>query len=133
MVHDVRTTLFVYNLLIYCIIYQTHTVHLCTNASLGHPFNSSVGGEDITSSSTSSCSVQEACVLCVGGCINRHDWLSATIYVPDWVESRLQEFGAAFVYALDRHSHGGSLSVLGPFTGGILAAGIWCCIRVCAG
>ena len=43
-VHDVCTTLFVYNLLIYCIIYQTHTVHLCTNVSLGHPFNSSVGG-----------------------------------------------------------------------------------------
>ena len=30
-----------------------------------------------------------------------------------WLQSWLQEFGAAFVYALDRHSHGGSLSVLG--------------------
>ena len=48
-VHDVRTTLFVYNLLVYCIIYQTHTVRVCINASLGHPFNSSVGGGDITS------------------------------------------------------------------------------------
>ena len=57
--------------------------------------------------------MQEACVLCVGGCIDHHDWLSATIYVSDWAESWLQEFGAAFVYALDRHSHGGSLSVLG--------------------
>ena len=57
--------------------------------------------------------MQEACVLCVGGCIDHHDWLSATLYVPEWVESWLQEFGAVFVYALDRHSHGGSLSVLG--------------------
>ena len=56
--------------------------------------------------STSSCSVQEACVLCVGGYFDHHDLLSATVYVPEWVESWLQEFGAAFVYALDMHSHG---------------------------
>ena len=56
--------------------------------------------------------MQEARVLCVGGCIDNHDWLSATVYVPEWMESWLQEFGAAFVYALDKHSHGGSLSML---------------------
>ena len=49
------------------------------------------------------------------------------------MESWLQEFGATFVYALDRHSHGGSLSMLGSFTGVILAAGICCCMCVCNG
>ena len=33
--------------------------------------------------------------------------------MPEWVESWLQEFGAAFLYVLDMHSHGESLSVLG--------------------
>ena len=30
-------------------VYQTHTVHVYRNASLGRPFNSNVGGGDITS------------------------------------------------------------------------------------